>query len=77
MGGLIRFLGDILKPLLTLLVTVLGLAFAVSVFSPAVDNAIETHLPAWTRLDPAQDCVRAWLGLEEEDAPAWWQFWRD
>ncbi|MEP3072396.1 hypothetical protein [Maricaulis sp.] len=77
MGGLIRFLGDILKPLLTLLVTVVGLAFAVSVFSPAVDNAIETRLPVWTRLDPAQDRVRAWLGLEVEDEPAWWQFWRD
>lgn len=77
MGGTIRFLGDILKPLLMLLVTVVGLAFAVSVFSPAVDNAIETRLPVWTRLDPAQDRVRAWLGLEAEDEPAWWQFWRD
>lgn len=77
MGALVRFFGDILKPLLTLLVTAVGLAFALSVVSPRIDAAIEERLPAWSRLDPAEARVREWLGLEEEDPPAWWQFWRD
>jgi len=77
MGGLFRFIGDIVKPLLTLLVTALGLAFTLSVLSPRIDTAIEAQLPAWARLDPAQDRVRGWLGLEDEDEPAWWQVWRE
>lgn len=75
MGGLIRFIGDILKPLLTVLVTVVGAAFIVSVLSIRADTAIENRLPAWERLDPAKNAVRGWLGLEDEDEPAWWQVW--
>lgn len=77
MTGLFRFLGDILKPLLTLLVTVIGAGFVVSVLSIRTDAAIEERLPAWERLDPAKNAVRDWLGLAGEDEPAWWQFWRD
>lgn len=77
MGGLFKFVGDVLKPLLTLLVTVVGAAFVVSVLSIRADAAIEDRLPAWQRLDPAKNSVREWLGLAEEDEPAWWQFWRD
>lgn len=76
MGGLFSFLGDVLKPLLTLLVTAAGLAFVLSVVSLRIDAAIEDRLPAWQRLDPAKNSVREWLGLQEEE-PAWWQFWRD
>lgn len=77
MGGFFRFLGDVLKPLLTLLVTAVGLAFVLSVISLRIDAAIEDRLPAWERLDPAKNAVRDWLGLAEEDEPSWWQFWRD
>lgn len=73
MGGLLKFLGDVFKPLLTISITVLGLAFAVSVASPPADTWIEARLPAWERLDPAKHQVRLWLGLEEERP--WWQFW--
>lgn len=77
MTGLFRFLGDILKPLLTLLVTVIGAGFVMSVLSIRADTAIEDRLPAWERLDPAKNAVRDWLGLAEEDEAVWWQFWRD
>ncbi|MGP1275390.1 MAG: hypothetical protein ACQRW7_08235 [Caulobacterales bacterium] len=75
MGGLFKFLGDILKPVLTLLVTAFLLAFIASVFSPAADEWITGHVPAWERLDPAIAQVREWLGMEEPDP--WWMFWDD
>lgn len=73
MRGLFKFLGDVLKPLLTIFITATGLAFAASVAAPSADAWIEARLPAWERLDPAKHQVRLWLGLEE-DVP-WWRFW--
>lgn len=75
MGGLFKFFGDILKPILTLVVTVFLGAFLVSVFSPRADSWITSHVPAWERLDPAIEQVRDWLGMDEPDP--WWMFWGD
>lgn len=51
------------RPLLTLLVTVAGLAFIASVFSSATRDAIENAVPVWEQTRPAEDAVREWLGL--------------
>ena len=59
-----KFLSDIFKPLLTILITVIGLAFIASVVSPRADEMIEGWLPAWEMLEPAERQVRDWLGLE-------------
>lgn len=58
-------------PLLTILVTVAGLAFAASVFSPAAREAIEEALPLWEETRPAEDTVREWLGLPARDRGLW------
>lgn len=76
MAGLVKYLGDILKPLLTILATVIAAAFLASVASPRADAFIEQRLPVWRQLDPAIETVRGWLGIhrEDEDEP-WWRFW--
>ncbi|MGJ3233071.1 MAG: hypothetical protein ACFE0P_14875 [Oceanicaulis sp.] len=70
------FIADIFKPILTILVTVLGGAFILSVAWPAGDDFIQRHLPIWAELDPVIAQVRDWLGVHqpEEEAP-WWRFW--
>ncbi len=70
-----KFLSDLFKPLLTILITVIGLAFIASVVSPKADEMIEDWLPAWSMLEPAERQVRDWLGLSPETDPAWWHFW--
>ena len=59
------------RPLLTILVTVLGLAFIASVFSPAARHAIEGAVPVWEKTRPAEDAVRDWLGLPPWDRGMW------
>ncbi|WP_146190669.1 hypothetical protein [Marinicauda salina] len=76
MTGLFKFIGDVLKPIITMLVTVLLAAFVVAVFSPRADNWLENTVPAWRHADPAIETVRGWLGIhQEEEDPPWWQFW--
>lgn len=58
-------------PLLTILVTVLGLAFAASVFSPSAREFIEDAVPVWEKTRPAEDKVREWLGLPARDRGLW------
>lgn len=70
-----QFVADIFKPLLTILVTVVGLAFIGSVLSPSIDQWIENWIPAWGLIEPAEEQVRIWLGIHEEPEPAWWHFW--
>ncbi|BDW99110.1 hypothetical protein [Maricaulis maris] len=70
-----KFLADLFKPLLTLLVTIVGLGFVASVLSPQVDALIESWVPAWAAVDPAEQVVRGWLGLDEAAEPSWWHFW--
>lgn len=67
-----KFILDVFKPLLTLLVTALGLAFIGSVLSPDVDQWLDHRIPAWQMLQPMEDWVREWLGLHDEPEPAWW-----
>ncbi len=71
-----KFLADLFRPLLTLLVTVVGAAFVLSVAWPPADNFIQGYLPAWGHLDPAIDQIRVWLGIHQpvEETP-WWKFW--
>ena len=59
------------RPLLTILVTVLGLAFAASVFSPSARELIEDAVPVWEKTRPAEDTVREWLGLPARDRGLW------
>ncbi len=59
------------RPLLTILVTVAGLAFVASVFSPAAREAIEGAVPLWEETRPAEDAVRDWLGLPARDRGLW------
>ncbi len=71
-----QFLADLFKPILTLLVTVIGAAFLLSVAWPAADHFIESYLPVWTQLDPVIEQIRAWLGIHQpEEEPPWWRFW--
>lgn len=59
------------RPLLTILVTLLGLAFIASVFSPAAREAIEGIVPVWEKTRPAEGTVREWLGLPARDRGLW------
>ncbi|MDP1626418.1 hypothetical protein [Parvibaculum sp.] len=58
-------------PLLTILITVLGLAFIASVFSSTAREAIEGAVPVWEETRPAEDAVREWLGLPARDRGIW------
>jgi|TARA_R110000868_G_scaffold10138_7_gene49547 hypothetical protein len=69
------FLADIVKPALTIAVTIFLIVFVASVFSPDFDAWVQTHLPVWGRLDGIIQSIREWLGIAREDVP-WWQFWR-
>ena len=69
-----KYVMDLFKPILTLLVTAFSSAFIVSVLWPAGDAFIESWIPAWAFLDPAVTAAREWLGLTEPEAP-WWKFW--
>ncbi|MFP4520079.1 MAG: hypothetical protein ACLFQ5_11565 [Oceanicaulis sp.] len=71
-----KFIADLFKPILTILVTVFAGALIVSIVWPAADEAIQSQVPAWERLDPVIEQARAWLGIHqpEDDAP-WWRFW--
>ncbi|MDF1768663.1 hypothetical protein [Maricaulis sp.] len=70
-----KFLADLFKPLLTILVTIVGLAFLASVLSPRADDVIESWVPLWATVEPAENMVRGWLGLHETAEPSWWHFW--
>lgn len=70
-----KFIADLFKPLLTLLVTAVGLAFIASVLSPAADELIEGWVPVWALAEPAEALVRGWLGLHEAADPSWWHHW--
>jgi hypothetical protein len=74
MGGFFKFLGGIFQPLMTLLVTIIGIAFIASVVSVQADGFIQQYVPAWSIADGAVDQVREWLGLQREERP-WWRFW--
>lgn len=76
MGGLFRFVGDIFKPILTIVVTIFFVAFFLSVFWPTADAWIIGHVPAWERLSPAILQVREWLGIHQPEPDPWWMFWR-
>ena len=71
-----KFIADLFRPILTILVTVFVGAFVVSVFWPSADMWITDMIPAWDRLSPAIDQCREWLGIHQpqEETP-WWQFW--
>lgn len=71
-----KFVADLFRPILTLVVTVLAGAFLVSVFWPAADIWITEMVPAWGHVSPAIEQCRAWLGIHQpvEDTP-WWRFW--
>ncbi len=70
------FIADLFRPLLTILVTVLGIAFIASVAWPPADDFIQQYLPVWGRLDPVIDQIRAWLGIHQPvEEPPWWKFW--
>ncbi|PKQ02589.1 MAG: hypothetical protein CVT72_16795 [Alphaproteobacteria bacterium HGW-Alphaproteobacteria-11] len=73
MGKLFELITRALRPLLTILVTVAGLAFIASVFSVDAREAIEEALPVWEQTRPAEDAVREWLGLPERRR-GWWPF---
>lgn len=70
-----KFIGDLLKPILTILVTVFAGAFILSVAWPAGDAYIQQYLPVWERLDPAIAQVREWLGIHQPEEAPWWRFW--
>lgn len=76
MGGLFKFIADVLRPIVTILVTVFVGAFVLSVFWPAADAWIISHVPAWERLAPVIAQVREWLGIHQPEPDPWWQFWR-
>lgn len=69
------YLADLLKPILTILVTVVAGAFILSVAWPAADLWIESVLPVWARLDPVIEQCRAWLGIHQPEEAPWWRFW--
>ena len=75
MTGLFKFIGDVLKPIITMLVTAFLAAFVVAVFSPRADAWIENTVPTWSRVDPAIETVRGWLGIHQEEEDPWWRFW--
>ena len=68
------FIGDLLKPILTILVTVVLGAFILSVAWPAADEWITGYLPVWAQLDPVIDQVREWLQIHQpEEEESWWE----
>ena len=69
------YLADLLKPILTILVTVVAGAFILSVAWPAADQWIESVLPVWARLDPVIEQCRTWLGIHQPEETPWWRFW--
>ena len=74
------YVASLFKPLLTILVTVVGAVFITAVASPTADGFIEGHLPVWSQIDPVIDIVRDWLGIHQPEPPAepespWWKFW--
>ena len=69
------FIADLFKPLLTILATAFGLAFIGSVLSPGLNMWIETNIPLWHLMEPAENAVRDWLGLHTEAERSWWHFW--
>lgn len=75
MTKLVSYLGDLLKPVLTLLVTAVLSALILAIVWPAADVWIEGYMPAWAMLDPVIEAVRGWLGIHqpEQDRP-WWRF---
>ncbi|WP_417489877.1 hypothetical protein [Maricaulis sp.] len=70
----LNFIADIMKPALTIAVTVILILVAASVFSPEFNIWIQGHLPIWHRLDGMVEAIREWLGIAREERP-WWQFW--
>ena len=52
-----------------------GLSGVLSVFWPAADAWIISHVPAWERLAPAIAQVREWLGIHQPEPDPWWRFW--
>jgi len=70
-----KFIADLFKPILTILVSVLTGAFLLSVFWPAADQWITAHVPAWAHLSPAIEQVREWLGVHQPEDKPWWRFW--
>ena len=72
---MLQFLADIVKPVLTILVTVVLILILASVFSPEINTWFQDHLPVWERLEPMIETIRDWLGIAREETP-WWQFWR-
>ena len=72
---MLKFLGDVIKPILTLLFTVFGIAFIASILSPQAGALFEKWVPAWSIMDPALAVVRDWLGLGPEAPRGWWHFW--
>lgn len=71
----VKYLVDLFKPLLTLLITLIGLAFIASVLSPRANALIEEWIPLWIVMEPAEQQVRDWLGLSTESEAGWWHFW--
>lgn len=69
-----KFLADVVKPVLTIIVTIVLLLILASVFSPDINIWIQNHLPVWERLEPMVETIREWLGIAREETP-WWQFW--
>lgn len=75
MGGLFKFIGDILKPFLTVFVTLFLIAVAASVFHEPTYQWITEHLPVWERVDPLIQWLRDQLGLTRPEERPWWRFW--
>jgi hypothetical protein len=71
---MLKFVADILKPVLTLAVTIILIMLVASVFSPDFNTWVQAHLPIWARLDTMIETLREWLGIAREETP-WWQFW--
>ncbi|MFW6412549.1 MAG: hypothetical protein ACOC0V_00290 [Oceanicaulis sp.] len=71
-----KYLADLLRPILTVVVTVFAGGFLISVFWPEADAFIQNRLPVWERLDPVIEQARAWLGIHRPEEPEpWWKFW--
>jgi hypothetical protein len=47
-----KLLADVVKPVLTIIVTIILLLILASVFSPDINIWIQNHLPVWERLEP-------------------------
>ena len=75
MSGLFKFIGDVLKPIVTILVTLFVLATLLSIASPGIDGWIQSYIPAWGHMDSVIAQGREWLGIHQEADTPWWQFW--